>query len=64
MRLSSSVSLKSDSIRMIGSTVFARGSSTTRISSADSSRTSASSGSFFSCSSSAIFSIRRDFGTE
>ena len=40
-----------------------RGSSTTRMSSADSSRTSASSGSFFSCSSSAIFSIRRDFGT-
>jgi hypothetical protein len=63
MRLSSSVSRNSDSIRMIGSTVRERGSSTTRTSSADSSRTSARSGSFLSCSSSAIFSINRDLGT-
>ena len=59
MRLSSSVSLNSDSISSSGSTVRERGSSTRRMSSADSSRTSASSGSFFSFSSSAIFSISR-----
>ena len=63
MRLSSSVSLNSDSIISPASTVRARGSMTTRTSSADSSRTSATSGSFFSLSSSAIFSISRDFCT-
>ena len=45
------------------STVRARGTSTTRTSSADSSTTSASHGSFRAAMSSAIFSIRRALGT-
>ena len=63
MRLSSSVSLNSDSISSSGSTARDFGSITRRMSSADSSRTSPTSGSFFSLSSSAIFSISRDFCT-
>ena len=46
MRVSSSVSLNSDSISVAGSTARLLGSSTMRTSSVDSSRTSASSGSF------------------
>ena len=63
MRLSSSVSLNSDSISNSASTVRARGSITSRTSSANSSRTSATSGSFFSLISSASFSTSRDFCT-
>ena len=63
MRLSSSVSLNSDSISSSGSTVRARGSMTRRTSSADSSRTSATNGSFLSLSSSPNFSSSRPFCT-
>ena len=63
MRLSSSVSLNTDSISSTGSTVRARGSMTRRTSSADSSRTSATSGSFLSLSSSPNFSTSRPFCT-
>ena len=61
MRLSSSVSLNSDSIRMPASTVRDFGSMTTRTSSVDSSRNSSISGSFLSLNSSAIRSIRPVF---
>ena len=63
MRLSSSVSLNSDSISSSASTVRERGSITMRTSSVNSSRTSATSGSFLSLNSSAIFSISRVFCT-
>ena len=63
MRLSSSVSLNSDSISSSASTVRERGSITSRMSSADSSRASATSGSFFSLMSSASRSTSRPFCT-